>query len=164
MTQYSNRSFSLVIADFSEFCLELLSMMILFKKKQINKQTELRKKESRNGIKIDAERRILAPRFGSSANLIFIKFIWHLAIKTISTITFCGPWYLHDIWDMISNNPLTKDSFKCKKHSPEVFCKNVFLKISQNLQESTCARVTFLNKVAGWDPGTGAFLWILRNV
>ena len=74
MTKYSNRSFSLVIADFSEFCLELFSMMILFKKKT-NKQTELRKKESRNGIKIDAERRILAPRFGSSANLIFIKFI-----------------------------------------------------------------------------------------
>ena len=33
------------------------------------------------------------------------------------------------------------------KH-PEVFCKKVFLTISQNSQENTCAEVT-LNKVAG---------------
>ena len=32
---------------------------------------------------------------------------------------------------------------------PEVFCKNVFLEISQNLQENTCVRVSFFNKVAG---------------
>ena len=107
MTQYSNRSFYMVIADFSEFCPESFSMMILFKKKkQINKQTELRKKESRNGIEIDTERRILAPRFGSSANLIFIKFIWHLATKTISTITFCGRIFdifmIYGIWFQIT--------------------------------------------------------------
>ena len=29
----------------------------------------------------------------------------------------------------------------------EVFCKKVFLKISQNLQENTCARVSFLIKL-----------------
>ena len=31
----------------------------------------------------------------------------------------------------------------------EVFCKNVFLEISQNSQENTCARVSFLLKFAG---------------
>ena len=46
--------------------------------------------------------------------------------------------------------------------------KKVFLKISQNSQENTCARVSFLNKVtclrpAKRDSDTGVFLWILRN-
>ena len=50
--------------------------------------------------------------------------------------------------------------------------KTVFLEISQNSHKSTCARVSFLNKVAGGaacnfikkrDSGTGAFLWILPN-
>ena len=50
--------------------------------------------------------------------------------------------------------------------------KTVFLEISQNSHKSTCARVSFLNKVAGGaacnfikkrDSDTGAFLWILRN-
>ena len=31
----------------------------------------------------------------------------------------------------------------------KVFCKKVVLKISQNSQETTCGRVSFLNKVAG---------------
>ena len=45
-----------------------------------------------------------------------------------------------------------------QKQSPEVF-----LKILQNSQENTCARVLF-NKLH-WkrDYGTGVFLWILRN-
>ena len=30
---------------------------------------------------------------------------------------------------------------------PEVFCKNVFLEISQNSQENTCARDSFLIKL-----------------
>ena len=29
---------------------------------------------------------------------------------------------------------------------PEVFCKKVFLEISQNSQENTCARVSFLKR------------------
>ena len=33
---------------------------------------------------------------------------------------------------------------------PEVFCKKVFLKISQNPQENICARVTFLIKLQAW--------------
>ena len=32
---------------------------------------------------------------------------------------------------------------------PEVFCKNVFLEISQSLQENTYASVSFFSKVAG---------------
>ena len=41
-----------------------------------------------------------------------------------------------------------------------VLLKKVFLEISQNSQENTCARV-FFNKVTG--QGTGVFLWILGN-
>ena len=37
-----------------------------------------------------------------------------------------------------------------KQRQPtEIFCKKMFLKILQNLQENTCARVSFFNKVAG---------------
>ena len=46
----------------------------------------------------------------------------------------------------------------------------MFLEISQNLQENTCARVSFLIKFQTWGlqlywkvSGTGVFLWILRN-
>ena len=47
----------------------------------------------------------------------------------------------------------------------------VFLEISLNSRESTCARVSFLIKLQAWvlqfylksDAGTGVFLWILRN-
>ena len=41
--------------------------------------------------------------------------------------------------------------------------KKVFLAISQNSQENTCARVFFLVKLQARDSGTGVFLWILRN-
>ena len=54
---------------------------------------------------------------------------------------------------------------------PELLYKNVILKISENLQESTCTEVSFLVKCqAGGlqlyqkrDSGTGIVLWILRN-
>ena len=36
-----------------------------------------------------------------------------------------------------------------QKQPLEVFCEKVFLKISQNSQETTCARLSFFNKVAG---------------
>ena len=43
----------------------------------------------------------------------------------------------------------------------------IFLKISQNSQENTCAGVSFLIKLQARsekrDSGTGVFLWILRN-
>ena len=35
---------------------------------------------------------------------------------------------------------------RSRSSRPEVFCKKVFLKISQNSQENTCARVSFFNK------------------
>ena len=50
--------------------------------------------------------------------------------------------------------------------------KKEFLKISQNSQEKTCVRVSFLIKLQNSglrpatllkDSGTGVFLWILRN-
>ena len=48
--------------------------------------------------------------------------------------------------------------------------KKVFVEISQNSLENTCAKVSFFNKVAGLrsatllkkDSGTGVFLWILN--
>ena len=46
----------------------------------------------------------------------------------------------------------TNSNFRSSR--PEVFCKKVLLKISQNSQESTCARVFFYNKVAGLGPST----------
>ena len=36
-----------------------------------------------------------------------------------------------------------------EEQPPMVFCKKVFLEMSQNSQENVCARVSFLNKVAG---------------
>ena len=44
--------------------------------------------------------------------------------------------------------------------------KKVFLEISQNSQENTCVRVSFLMKLQAFfnkDSGTGDFLWILWN-
>ena len=52
-----------------------------------------------------------------------------------------------------------------------VLWKKLFLEISQNSQENTSARVSFLVKLQAWSrqlcqkrhPGTGVFLWILQN-
>ena len=52
-----------------------------------------------------------------------------------------------------------------------VLCEKVLLEISQNSQENTCARVSFLIKLQAWglqlyykgESGTSVFLWILRN-
>ena len=54
MTQYSKSEFSMIIADFSQFCSETISMIILFQKQKQKKKktTELRKTELRNGIKL----------------------------------------------------------------------------------------------------------------
>ena len=42
--------------------------------------------------------------------------------------------------------------------------KKEFLEISQNSQENTCARLSFLIKLqAPPEKETGVFLWILRN-
>ena len=52
-----------------------------------------------------------------------------------------------------------------------VALQKIFLDISQNLQENTCAKVSFLiklevsacNFIKKGDPGTGVFQWIFRN-
>ena len=41
--------------------------------------------------------------------------------------------------------------------------KKVFLKISQNSQEKTCARVSFLIKLQALDSSASVFLSIFRN-
>ena len=38
-------------------------------------------------------------------------------------------------------------TIKIQKQPPEVFCKKLFSKISKNSQKSTCARVSFFNKI-----------------
>ena len=47
----------------------------------------------------------------------------------------------------------------CRSSHRRCSTKKVFLQISQNLQENTCAKVSFLIKLHAW----GVFLWILRN-
>ena len=42
-----------------------------------------------------------------------------------------------------------KHLYFSRSSRPEVFCKKVFLGISQNSQENTCARVSFLIKLQG---------------
>ena len=37
-----------------------------------------------------------------------------------------------------------------KKQPPKVFCKKVFLKLSQNSHENVCVGVSFFNKVGGF--------------
>ena len=37
--------------------------------------------------------------------------------------------------------------YRSLKQTPEVFCKKVFLEISQNSQKNTCARAYFLIKL-----------------
>ena len=41
--------------------------------------------------------------------------------------------------------------YEIQRQPPEVFYKKGYLKISQNSQESTCARVSFFIKVAGFN-------------
>ena len=44
---------------------------------------------------------------------------------------------------ILFSNTLTKVSINVQKQPPEAFCKKkVFLEISQNSQENTCARVS----------------------
>ena len=69
----------------------------------------------------------------------FIPFKSHLNLKQGSLIL------LHDLksWNLV------------RRSHPEVFVEEVFLEISQNSQENTCARPATLLKR---DSGTGIFL------
>ena len=48
------------------------------------------------------------------------------------------------IWCVVSWSFILWKFGNVRTSRPEVFCKNVFLENSQNLQENTCARVSFL--------------------
>ena len=49
---------------------------------------------------------------------------------------------------VVYSNYLEKNENKMNRNSrPEVFCKKMFLEISQNSQESTCTRAYFLKKL-----------------
>ena len=63
---------------------------------------------------------------------IFIQFLYH------------SNQMLHKEWICHKTAGLQR---RFRSIRPEVFCKKVFLKISQNSQESTCARVSFLIKL-----------------
>ena len=50
--------------------------------------------------------------------------------------------------EILKEQIFSKTPWKNDKNShPYVFCENLFLKISQNSQENTCARVSFLIKL-----------------
>ena len=95
-----------------------------------------------------------------NANLIFWLypyevpgFSWPLRTFIILFI-----WYNFCQVNIITRNQKIKILLLCSttfflKQPPEVFYKES-LKISQNRQESTCARVTFSKKVAGLSPAT----------
>ena len=60
-------------------------------------------------------------------------------------------------------------TYRCSR--PEMFCEKMFLKISQNLQENTCARVPFLIKLQArgtYFYRTPVFIehlwWLLLNI
>ena len=89
---------------------------------------------------------------------------------------FCAVFY----WDVHYDDKKTMANFRSSHQRCSV--KKVFLEVSQNSQENTCARVSFFNKAAAWkhlcqslffdkvanfikkrDSGTGVFMWILWN-
>ena len=47
----------------------------------------------------------------------------------------------------MQDTPKLSEISKSRSSCPEMFCKKVFLQISKNSQESTCARVSFLIKL-----------------
>ena len=67
--------------------------------------------------------------------------------------------------------PISLRNSKCRSSHQRCSVKKVFLEISQNSQENTCAKVSFFIKLQASglqlyqkrDPGTGVFLWILWN-
>ena len=53
---------------------------------------------------------------------------------------------------MLFSEPLQRVD-KCQKQPPQLFYEKVFLEISQNLQENTCAWVPFLKNLQVWGLG-----------
>ena len=80
-----------------------------------------------------------------SLNFYFQRFLWFLhgagrvkKIEKPEIFLFSG---------CIRYECLPEMGSTCKSSRPEVFCKNVFLEISQNSQENTCTRVFFSIKL-----------------
>ena len=66
----------------------------------------------------------------------------------------------------LSNHWLTRILYETSEPvTQKCSVKKVFFEISQNSQENTCARVSFLINLqaSAADSGTDVFLWILRN-
>ena len=74
---------------------------------------------------------------------------------------FIKTYFKNYLWTAASKNQRLSDKFRSSR--PEVFLKNLFLEISQNSQENTCARVSFLIKLQAWHSGTDVSLWVLWN-
>ena len=51
------------------------------------------------------------------------------------------------IFYLVENNTVMSLQIKVRSSRPDVFCEKVFLEISQNSQENTCARASFLISV-----------------
>ena len=72
--------------------------------------------------------------------------------------------------ELFSRKTSTTDVWQCPKYTSrsshlEMFCKKLFLKISQNPLDNTCVRASFLIKLQAseQDSGTGVFSSILQN-
>ena len=89
-----------------------------------------------------------------------------LSVKIVKQVPSKNPKLFHNLQNF-------KDFWKLLTEALTHWCsvKKVFLEISQNPQENTCARISFLIKLQAWglqlyqkrDSRTIAFLWILRN-
>ena len=106
-----------------------------------------------------------------------VKYGWH---KSDIRMTYdyirvtCGwhtstyEWHTDDIRVHTSLfNTLSIDKVSTRSNRQRCSVKNMFLEISQNLQENTCARASFsalsLQLYQKRGSGSGAFLWILWN-
>ena len=67
------------------------------------------------------------------------------------------------IYDIIYAEAWNQIMEKSEAATKYILREKVFLEISQNSQENTCARVPFLIKLQAWDSCTGVLLWILWN-
>ena len=70
--------------------------------------------------------------------------IWWFAFST----KILPKWYRNSAVSVPSQNEKMHLSYRSS--SPEVFCKKVFLKISQYSQDKTCPGVSFLSKLQAW--------------
>ena len=97
----------------------------------------------------------LCPVFGKyqqAVNDVFVIFIWSVVIQLNIERVLVLPIYCI-LQKRFSIREMTNICFR-RWCTVEVFRKKVFLEISQNSQGSTCARLSFFNKVAILRPAT----------